>query len=83
VLDELHTYRGVFGSHMAHVLGRLRRVARFHGSDPIFISATATIGNPREHAARLIGAAPDQIRLVDQSGAPRSAREIYIYNPRS
>jgi DEAD/DEAH box helicase domain-containing protein len=81
VLDELHTYRGVFGSHMAHVLARLRRVARFHGSDPIFISATATIGNPREHAARLIGALPEDVRLVDQSGAPRSTREVYIYNP--
>jgi len=81
VLDELHTYRGVFGSHMAHVLARLRRVARFHGSDPIFISATATIGNPREHAARLIGAAPEQVCLIDQSGAPRSTREVYVYNP--
>jgi DEAD/DEAH box helicase domain-containing protein len=81
VLDELHTYRGVFGSHMAHVLARLRRIARFHGSDPIFISATATIGNPREHAARLIGAVPEQVRLVDQSGAPRSTREVYVYNP--
>jgi DEAD/DEAH box helicase domain-containing protein len=81
VLDELHTYRGVFGSHMAHVLARLRRIARFHGSDPIFISATATIGNPREHAARLIGAEPERVRLVDRSGAPRSMREVYIYNP--
>jgi DEAD/DEAH box helicase domain-containing protein len=81
VLDELHTYRGVFGSHMAHVLARLQRVARFHGSNPVFISATATIGNPREHAARLIGAQPDQVKLVDQSGAPRSTREVYIYNP--
>ena len=81
VLDELHTYRGVFGSHMAHVMARLRRVARFHGSDPIFISATATIGNPREHAARLIGAVPADVCLVDQSGAPRSTREVYVYNP--
>ena len=81
VLDELHTYRGVFGSHMAHVLARLRRVARFHGSDPIFISATATIGNPREHTARLIGVVPEQIRLIDESGAPRSTREVYVYNP--
>jgi DEAD/DEAH box helicase domain-containing protein len=81
VLDELHTYRGVFGSHMAHVLGRLRRVARFHGANPVFISATATIGNPREHAARLIGALPADVKLVDHSGAPRSTREVYIYNP--
>jgi len=81
VLDELHTYRGVFGSHMAHVMARLRRVARFHGSNPVFISATATIGNPREHTARLIGVVPDDVKLVDQSGAPRSTREVYIYNP--
>lgn len=81
VLDELHTYRGVFGSHMAHVLGRLRRVAAFHGSRPTFIAATATIGNPRDHAARLIGAAPEQLELVDRSGAPRASREAYVYNP--
>jgi DEAD/DEAH box helicase domain-containing protein len=81
VLDELHTYRGVFGSHMAHVLGRLRRVAAFHGSRPTFIAATATIGNPREHAARLIGVPPEQVELVDKSGAPRACREAYVYNP--
>src|SRR6185369_4606351 len=81
VLDELHTYRGVFGSHMAHVLARLRRVAAFHGSSPTFIAATATIGNPRDHAARLIGAAPEQLELVDKSGAPRASREAYVYNP--
>src|SRR5690606_11729020 len=71
VVDELHTYRGVFGSHMAHVLGRLRRVARFHGRSPTFIGATATIGNPREHAARLFGADVGDVTLVDRSGAPR------------
>jgi DEAD/DEAH box helicase domain-containing protein len=81
VLDELHTYRGVFGSHMAHVVARLKRIARFHGSDPIFISATATIGNPREHAARLFGEPPEAITLVDRSGAPRASREVYVYNP--
>src|SRR6185369_167108 len=81
VLDELHTYRGVFGSHMAHVMARLRRVAAFHGSSPTFIAATATIGNPRDHAARLIGAAPEQLELVDKSGAPRASREAYVYNP--
>jgi DEAD/DEAH box helicase domain-containing protein len=81
VLDELHTYRGVFGSHMAHVVARLKRIARFHGSDPVFISATATIGNPREHAARLFGEPPEAITLVDRSGAPRASREVYLYNP--
>ena len=53
VCDELHTYKGVFGSHVANVLRRLLRVARFHGSNPVLIGATATIGNPREHAARM------------------------------
>jgi DEAD/DEAH box helicase domain-containing protein len=81
VLDELHTYRGVFGSHMAHVVARLRRVARFHGSNPVFITATATIGNPRSHAARLLGVQPEQLVLVDRSGAPRSSRHVFIYNP--
>ncbi|RYZ08820.1 MAG: DEAD/DEAH box helicase [Myxococcales bacterium] len=81
VLDELHTYRGVFGTHMAHVLGRLRRVAAFHGSRPTFIAATATIGNPREHGAKLIGVTEEQVELVDKSGAPRATREAYVYNP--
>ncbi|MCK6536546.1 MAG: DEAD/DEAH box helicase [Polyangiaceae bacterium] len=81
VLDELHTYRGVFGSHMAHVIARLRRIARFHGSEPTFVTATATIGNPREHAARLIGVAPDDVALVDRSGAPRASRHFFLYNP--
>ncbi len=81
VLDELHTYRGVFGSHLAHVLARLRRVAAFHGRSPTFIGATATIGNPREHAARLFGTDPEQVALVDRSGAPSAAREVYLYNP--
>ena len=55
VLDELHTYRGVFGSHLANVLRRLRRIARFYGSEPQFICCSATIANPGELAARLIG----------------------------
>ncbi len=81
IIDELHTYRGVFGSHMAHVLARLQRIARFHGADPVFITATATIGNPREHAARLISQPPESIELVNESGAPRGARQLYVYNP--
>jgi len=81
VLDELHTYRGVFGSHFSHVLGRLRRIAAFHGANPQFLCATATIGNPREHAARLLGVELDQVALVDRSGAPSAAREVYVYNP--
>ncbi len=81
VLDELHTYRGVFGSHMAHVLSRLQRIAAFHGSYPKFICATATIGNPKEHAARLIGCAPERMTLVAESGAPTSSRQFLLYNP--
>jgi DEAD/DEAH box helicase domain-containing protein len=81
VIDELHTYRGVFGSHMAHVLARLARVAEFHGSRPRFITATATIGNPREHAARLLGVDAEAIAVVARSGAPAAERRVFLYNP--
>jgi DEAD/DEAH box helicase domain-containing protein len=81
VLDELHTYRGVFGSHVAHVLQRLRRVAEFHGASPTFICATATIGNPAEHAARLLGVSADDVGLVEKSTAPRGGRQLFVYNP--
>ena len=72
VVDEIHTYRGVFGSHVANVLRRLVRVARFHGSDPRILGATATIGNPREHAARLFGV-PDERRRRSSARAARRA----------
>ncbi len=78
VLDELHTYRGVFGSHLANVLRRLERVARFHGSKPRFVFASATIGNPKEHAARMLGR---EVELVDESGAPTGSRRLVVYNP--
>lgn len=81
VIDELHSYRGVFGSHMAHVIARLRRVAQFHGSAPRFLLASATIGNPREHAARLLGLDPEELTLVTESGAPAAERRIFLYNP--
>ena len=81
VLDELHTYRGVFGSHMAHVLARLNRVARYHGASPRFLCATATIGNPREHAARLLGVEPQAVAVVEENGAPSASRHLFIYNP--
>jgi DEAD/DEAH box helicase domain-containing protein len=81
VLDELHTYRGVFGSHMAHVVARLRRIAAFHGSSPTFVCATATIGNPREHTARLLGVSPNDVTVVDRSGAPSASRQFLLYNP--
>lgn len=78
VIDELHTYRGVFGSHLANVLRRLRRVARFHGSDPCFLFASATIGNPQAHASRMLGEA---VEVVDQNGAPTGPRRLLVYNP--
>lgn len=81
VIDELHMYKGVLGSHLAHVLRRLRRVARFHGSDPVFLCASATIANPRAHAARLIGVDEAELTLVDESGAPSGERRVLVYNP--
>ncbi len=81
VIDELHTYRGVFGSHLANVLRRLQRICRFHGSNPVFLCATATIGNPREHAARVTGVRPEDLELIDQNGAPAGSRRVLIYNP--
>lgn len=81
VVDELHTYRGVFGSHVANVIRRLMRVARFHGANPTLIGATATIGNPRAHAARLFGMNEDDVELIDDSGAPRGERKFFFYNP--
>jgi DEAD/DEAH box helicase domain-containing protein len=81
VIDELHTYRGVFGSHMAHVIARLLRIARVHGSEPRFIMATATIGNPRAHAARLLGIDEAEVSVIGESGAPSGAREVLLYNP--
>jgi DEAD/DEAH box helicase domain-containing protein len=81
VVDELHVYKGVFGSHVANVIRRLLRVAQFHGSRPVLIGATATIGNPREHAARLFGVPEERVTLVDESGAPRGTRRFFLFNP--
>jgi DEAD/DEAH box helicase domain-containing protein len=78
VLDELHTYRGIFGGHVANVLRRLRRVCRFYGSDPRFVCASATIANPRELAERLI---ESPATLVDEDGAPRGEKHFVLYNP--
>jgi DEAD/DEAH box helicase domain-containing protein len=78
VIDELHTYRGVFGAGVANVIRRLRRLCRFHGSDPVFISTSATIANPEELAGRLVGR---PARLVAESGAPSGERHLLIYNP--
>jgi DEAD/DEAH box helicase domain-containing protein len=78
VVDEAHTYRGVFGSHVANVLRRLRRVAALYGAAPRFILASATIANPVELADRLVG---EPFRLVDADGAPRAGRRIGMWNP--
>ncbi len=78
VIDELHTYRGVFGSHMANVIRRLRRVCRFYGSDPIFILSSATIANPTELAEELIGCA---VAAVTDSGAPQGQKHLLLWNP--
>lgn len=78
VIDELHTYRGVFGSHLANVLRRLRRICRFYGSNPTFILCSATIGNPAELASAILG---EDVELVDDNGAPAGERVVVVYNP--
>ncbi len=78
VLDELHTYRGVFGSHLTNVLRRLRRVAKFYGSEPQFICSSATIANPGELAKQLIEA---DVEVLDENGAPASEKIFVFYNP--
>jgi DEAD/DEAH box helicase domain-containing protein len=78
VVDEAHTYRGVFGSHVANVLRRLRRVARQYGAEPRFVCASATIANPVDLAEELTGQA---FALVDSDGAPRARRRIGMWNP--
>ena len=78
VVDELHTYRGVFGSHVANVIRRLKRVATFYGAQPHFILTSATIGNPGELAEKLIEA---PVTLIDQDGSARGERHFIIYNP--
>lgn len=78
VLDELHTYRGVFGSHVANVIRRLRRICQFYGSNPTFIFCSATIGNPAELAEALLG---DAVEMVDDNGAPQGERVVVVHNP--
>jgi len=78
ILDELHTYRGVFGSHLANVLRRLRRIARFYGSEPQFICSSATIANPGDLAARL---AEKEFEVIEENGAPAGEKLVLFYNP--
>ena len=78
VVDEAHVYRGVFGSHVANVLRRLRRLARAYGSEPQFVLASATIANPAQLAESLLGA---PATVVDADAAPRAERTIALWNP--
>lgn len=78
VLDEIHIYRGVFGSHFANVLRRLTRIAKFYGSYPQFILTSATIANPAELARKLI---EESVEIVDQDGSGRGEQTFLIYNP--
>ncbi len=78
VIDELHAYRGVFGSHLSNIMRRLQRVCRHYGSDPVFICSSATIANPRELAEGLTG---KPFELVEKSGAPRGEKFFLFVNP--
>jgi DEAD/DEAH box helicase domain-containing protein len=78
VIDELHYYRGVYGSHFANVLRRLKRVCEFYGAKPVFIACSATIANPRELAEALTG---EPFELVDDNGAPSAEKCFIFYNP--
>lgn len=78
VIDEAHTYRGVFGSHVANVIRRVKRVANFYGAKPQFILASATIGNPRELVETLI---EEPVTLIDSDGSARGPRHFLLYNP--
>ena len=78
VVDELHTHRGVYGSHVANLFRRLRRLCRFYGSSPQFLCSSATIGNPKQLAEAL---SEREMTLIDESGAPRGERYFALYNP--
>jgi len=78
VVDELHNYRGVFGSHLCNVLRRLRRIAKFYGREPQFICCSATIANPGELASRLI---EDSVEVLAENGAPAAEKTFVFYNP--
>ncbi len=78
VIDDVHIYRGVFGSNVANILRRLRRVCRVHGSDPVFICTSATIANPQEFTSTLLGL---PVTVVDEDGAPRGPKSVVLWNP--
>jgi DEAD/DEAH box helicase domain-containing protein len=78
VIDEMHSYRGVFGSHMTSVIRRLKRIAAFYGANPLFICCSATIGNPHELARKIL---EEEVTLIDENGAPSGERHFILYNP--
>jgi DEAD/DEAH box helicase domain-containing protein len=78
VIDEIHSYRGVFGSHVANVLRRLKRVCAFYGVTPQFILCSATIGNPQAHAEALL---EDEVAAITESGAPSGEKHVLLWNP--
>ncbi|CTP92640.1 Distinct helicase family with a unique C-terminal domain including a metal-binding cysteine cluster [Xanthomonas translucens pv. poae] len=78
VIDEIHTYRGVFGSHVTNVLRRLKRICAFYGVNPQFILCSATIGNPRAHAEALI---EQRVHAITESGAPSGDKHVLLWNP--
>jgi len=78
VIDEVHTYRGVFGSHVTNVLRRLKRICAFYGANPQFILCSATIGNPQAHAEALI---EDRVHAITESGAPAGDKHVLLWNP--
>ncbi|HIE23551.1 MAG TPA: DEAD/DEAH box helicase [Candidatus Korarchaeota archaeon] len=78
VLDEVHEYKGIFGAHVANVLRRTKRLAEIYGSKPIFIAASATIANPKEHVERLVG---EEFEVIKESGSPKTSKIIVFWNP--
>lgn len=78
VIDEIHHYRGIFGSHVANVIRRLKRICQFYGSRPVFICCSATIANPGELAEQLTG---ESMTLIDKNGAPHGEKHFIFYNP--
>ncbi len=77
-MDELHIYRGVFGSHVANVIRRLKRICRYYGANPVFICTSATIANPKELGEKLTG---EEMTLIDNNGAPSGKKHFIFYNP--
>jgi len=78
VIDEIHTYRGIFGSHVANVIRRLERIAGHYGADPVYAASSATIANPGEHAEKLIG---QKVRVISKDGSPRGEKKFIMWNP--